>query len=66
MAMGAGIKSSKMNLWECKVAVTHKPGYSNVPTTLQTRANTFIQAKAYFQTFGQLLSEPRIIQPETP
>jgi hypothetical protein len=55
-----------MNLWECKVAVTHKPGYSNVPTTLQTRANTFIQAKAYFQTFGQLLSEPRIIQPETP
>jgi len=46
--------------WECKVAV---PAPCNpLPTVMQTQAPNYLVAKAYFQRFGTLLNDPRIVK----
>jgi len=45
-----------VHLWECKVKV------NGIPTVLTYTAPNLLTAKGYFQTFGQILNEPRIIQ----
>jgi len=44
-----------MQLWECKVKV------NGVPQVMTTRANNMVTAKGFFQNFGPLLNEPRMI-----
>lgn len=50
-----------MKTWECKVLVEHTKGYAPIPRTMRTQANNYIEAKAYFQTFGKLMQDPRIV-----
>ena len=44
-------------IWECKVAV----GANNIPRVMQTQAKSYLEAKAFFETFGKLLNDPRMI-----
>ena len=49
----------KMYEWECKVAV---PAPCNpLPTIMTTKAPNYLAAKSYFQRFGTLLNDPRIV-----
>jgi hypothetical protein len=50
-----------MYTWECKVMLVHA-ACNPYPTTLTTQAPNYLAAKAYFETFGKLLNEPRIIK----
>lgn len=49
-------------MFECKVAMRQGSGYNNIPVTMTFQARNYVEAKSYFQQFGKLLNEPRIIK----
>jgi len=51
----------KMFLFECKVSLRQGNGYNPIPTIMTFKARNYIEAKSYFESFGKLLNEPRII-----
>jgi len=46
-----------MYKWECKLLV----GTPGIPKTMVTEAESLLTAIAYFETFGKIVSTPRII-----
>jgi len=50
-----------MFLFECKVSLRQGNGYNPIPTIMTFKARNYIEAKSYFESFGKLLNEPRII-----
>ncbi len=48
-------------VYECKVAVK-QGSYNAVPRVMTHEARNAMEAKSYFQSFGQLLNEPRVIK----
>jgi hypothetical protein len=50
-----------MKTWECLVAIPQNNGYNPIPTKMTFTAESYIQAKSYFQQFGKLLNDPRIV-----
>ena len=50
-------------IWQATVSVKIDVGgqVPSVPRVMTTEARNYLEAKAYFQTFGKLLNDPRII-----
>ena len=50
-------------IWQATVSVKIGVGGQapGVPRVMTTEAQNHLEAKAYFQTFGKLLNDPRII-----
>lgn len=50
-----------MKTWECLVALASPNGYNPIPTRMTGQFSNYMQAKAYFGSFGKLLQDPRIV-----
>lgn len=48
-----------MNNWEAMVAVPHN-GTSFIPTRMTGQFSNYLQAQAYFNSFGKILVGPKI------
>jgi len=48
-------------VYECRVAIPAN-GYSPQPTTMRFEAQNHAAARAYFQQFGKLLNDPRVVE----
>jgi len=48
-------------IFECRVAVPNG-NYAPQATTMRFEGQNSMQARAYFQSFGKLLQDPRIIE----
>jgi len=47
--------------WQATVLVEHTKGYQPMPREMRTEAKNYLEAKAYFETFGKVVSTIRII-----